>query len=368
MVDLKAQYQRVRAEIDAVLAQVMEGGQFVGGEQVQRFEAEFAEACGVRHACGVGNGTDALALILKALGVGPQDEVVTVACTFFGTAEAILSNGARPVFVDVEPLTATLDPALLERAITARTRAIVPVHLYGHPAEMDAISEIAARHGLPVIEDAAQAHGAELDGRRAGSLGRAACFSFYPSKNLGAYGDGGAVVSDDADLVARVRRLATHGAGADRYDHLVAGTNSRLDALQAAVLRVKLRHLGRWNAERRERVRAYEAALGGLPNLTLPRERSGARSAWYLYTIRLPEREKLRAHLASRGVASAVHYPKPLHLQPALAFLAGRPGELPVSEELSRQVLSLPLYPELPLEALARIAGDVHAFCAATAA
>jgi dTDP-4-amino-4,6-dideoxygalactose transaminase len=368
MVDLKAQYQRVRTEIDDAVAQVIESGQFVGGEQVERFEEEFARACGVAHACGVANGTDALALALKALGVGPQDEVVTVACTFFGTAEAILTNGARPVFVDVEPLTATLDPALLERAITARTRAIVPVHLYGHPADMDAISQVAERHGLPVLEDAAQAHGALVGSRRVGSLGHAACFSFYPSKNLGAYGDGGAVVSDDADFVARVRRLAAHGAGSDRYDHLVAGTNSRLDALQAAVLRVKLRHLDRWIAERRERACAYEEALAGLPRLTLPRERPGARSAWYLYTVRLAARDELRAHLASRGVASAVHYPKPLHLQPALAFLAGQAGELPVSEELSRQVLSLPLYPELPLETLARIAAEVHAFCAASAA
>jgi dTDP-4-amino-4,6-dideoxygalactose transaminase len=366
MVDLRAQYRRLRGEIDAVVAQVMESGQFVGGEQVQSFEEEFARACGVRHACGVANGTDALALALKALGIGPQDEVVTVAFTFFGTAEAILSNGARPVFVDVEPVTATLDPALLERAITPRTRAIVPVHLYGHPANMDAISQVAARHGLPVIEDAAQAHGAQEGGRRVGSLGYAACFSFYPSKNLGAYGDGGAVVSDDAEFVARVRRLSTHGAGSDRYDHLEAGTNSRLDALQAAALRVKLRHLDRWNEERRERAQAYDAALHGLSSLTLPRERQGARSAWYLYTIRLARREDLRAHLASRGVASAVHYPKPLHLQPALAFLNGRAGELPVSEELARQALSLPLYPELPLTTLARIAADVHAFCAAS--
>jgi dTDP-4-amino-4,6-dideoxygalactose transaminase len=233
---------------------------------------------------------------------------------------------------------------------------------------MDPIREIAARHGLPVVEDAAQAHGAELHGRRVGSLGAAACFSFYPSKNIGAFGDAGAVVSDDAEFVARVRRLATHGAGADRYDHIVAGTNSRLDALQAAVLRVKLRQLERWNAERRDRAGAYDRALEGLPGLALPRERPGARSCWYLYTVRVPERDGLRAHLAARGIASAIHYPKPLHLQPALAFLGGRPGDLPVSEELARQVLSLPLYPELPPEALARVAAEVRAYCTAAAA
>ena len=368
MVDLKAQYERLRPEIDAAVARVIESSQFVGGEEVRRFEEEFAAHCGVTHACGVANGTDALALTLRALGVATGDEVVTVASTFFATAEAILLCGARPVFVDVEPETATLDPTRLESALTPRARAILPVHLYGHPADMEAILEIAARRGLPVVEDAAQAHGAQLRGRRAGSLGQVACFSFYPSKNLGAYGDAGAVVSRDAELVARVRQLANHGAGADRYDHLVAGTNSRLDAVQAAILRVKLRHLERWNQERRERVAAYNAALAGLPGVILPLERKGARSAWHLYTIRAPDRDGLQARLKSCGIATAIHYPRPLHLQPALSALGGRPGDLPVSEKLSGQVLSLPLYPELPLHTVARIAAEVRAFCATTAA
>jgi dTDP-4-amino-4,6-dideoxygalactose transaminase len=225
---------------------------------------------------------------------------------------------------------------------------------------MDPILEIARRRGLRVLEDAAQAHGASLSGRRAGSLGDAACFSFYPAKNLGAYGDAGMVTSADGAFMERVRRLANHGAGAHRYENLVAGTNSRLDALQAAVLRVKLRHLDRWNEERRARVSAYTRALEGTPGLAVPRERAGARSAWHLYTLRVRERERLRAHLAARGIAAAVHYPRPIHLQPAMASAGGRPGDLPVSERLSEEVISLPLYPELPLETVERIAAAVR--------
>jgi dTDP-4-amino-4,6-dideoxygalactose transaminase len=361
MVDLRAQYGRVRAEIEDAVRRVVESGQFVGGEECARFEAEFAAFCGVAHACGVANGTDALTLALRALEVGPGDEVVTVANTFIGTGEAILLCGARPVFVDVEPETFTMDPARLERALTPRTRAIVPVHLYGHPADMHAIGEVARRRGIPVLEDAAQAHGAEVAGRRAGGLGHAACFSFYPSKNLGAYGDAGAVTSDDAEFVGRVRRLANHGAGGDRYHHLVAGTNSRLDALQAAVLRVKLRHLEAWSGERRARVDAYTRALEAIAGLRLPRERSGARSAWYLYTVRAHDRDGLRARLSAKGIAAAIHYPRPIHLQPAMAGGSAVEGDLPVSERLSREVLSLPLYPELPLETVEWIAQEVRA-------
>src|SRR4029079_2271164 len=268
---------------------------------------------GAAHACGVANGTDAITLALKACGVGPGDEVITVAATFIGTAEAILLNGARPVFVDIDPVTYTMDPALVEAAVTPRTKAILPVHLYGHPADVDAIATVAARHGLPVIEDADQAHGATLRGRTVGSLGTLACFSFYPAKNLGAYGDGGLVTSNDGELLSRVRQLANHGAGTHKYDNVVAGTNSRLDTLQAAVLRVKLRHLDEWNRERVERVRAYSAALAGVPGLALPQEAEDARSAWHLYTVRAGDRAGLQAHLRERGVATAVHYPRPLH-------------------------------------------------------
>jgi dTDP-4-amino-4,6-dideoxygalactose transaminase len=366
MVDLAAQHRRLDGELEEAVSRVVASGRFIGGEAVERFEAEFAAACGVRHACGVANGTDALTLALRALGVGPGDEVIAPAFTFFGTIEAILLVGAQPVLVDVDPATGTLDPDRLAGAIGARTRVVVPVHLYGHPADMDAILEIATQRGLQVLEDAAQAHGAELAGRPAGSLGHAAAFSFYPTKNLGAWGDAGAVVSSDPELVARVRRLAQHGAGAHRYQHLLAGTNSRLDALQAAVLRVKLARLAQWNEERRARVRAYDQALAGLSDLAVPRERPRACSAWHLYTVRAADRDGLQAHLAARGIATAVHYPLPVHLQPALAGHAH--GELPVAERLAREVLSLPLYPELPLESVARVASEVRAFCGAAAA
>jgi dTDP-4-amino-4,6-dideoxygalactose transaminase len=360
--DLKAQLERIRPEIDEAMTRVLESTAFVFGEDVKLLEQEFADFCGAKHACAVGNGTDALHLSLRAYGVGPGDEVVTVANTFIATGEAILLAGARPVFVDVETGTYCMDPEKLEAAITPRTRLIVPVHLYGHPADMTAIGEIAARHGLPVLEDAAQAHGAEWHGRRVGSIGHAACFSFYPGKNLGAYGDAGMVTSSDADFVARVRQIANHGAGTHRYDNVVLGTNSRLDTLQAAVLRVKLPHLEGWTEERRTRAAEYTRAFEGLPGLTLPGEAEGARSAWHLYTIRAPERDRLQEHLSSRGIASEVHYPRPIHLQPSMAEAGGQPGDLPVSEEICREVLCLPMYAELRDEDVARIADEVRAF------
>ncbi len=362
MVDLKAQLERIRSEVDTAIARVLASTQFIHGEDCGRLEEEFAAYCGARHAVALANGTDALILALRAYGVGAGHEVVTVANTFIATGEAILLNGARPVFVDVDPDTFTMDPGALEAAITERTRLILPVHLYGHPAPMSAINRIASGHGLPVLEDAAQAHGAEENGRRAGTLGHAACFSFYPGKNLGAYGDAGMVVSSDEAFIARVRQMANHGAGTNKYDNVVVGTNSRLDTLQAAILRVKLRHLPRWDEERRERVQAYTDALRDAPGLLLPRERAGARSAWHLFTVRTPERDALQAHLKAQGIATAVHYPRPIHLQPAMAAAGGREGDLPVSERLSREVLSLPLYPELPLEDVRRIAAEVMVF------
>ena len=367
MVDLAAQYARVAASVDAAMRRVVESTQFIKGPDCELFEQEFAAYCGAAHACGVANGTDAITLVLKALGVGAMDDVLTVAATFIGTAEAIALNGARPVFVDIDPRTYTMDPDKVEAALTPRTKAILPVHLYGHPADMEPIVEIGRRHGIPVIEDAAQAHGAEMRGRKAGSMGTLACFSFYPAKNLGAYGDGGMVTSDDADLLARVRQLANHGSGAHKYDNVVIGTNSRLDTLQAAVLRVKLRHLDEWNHERAQRAQAYTAALAGVPGLVLPVPHDQARSAWHLYTVRAADRAGLQSRLRDQGIATAIHYPRPLHLQPALASLGGRPGDLPVTEKLCAEALSLPLYPELPLEAIDRIAAEVRAFCGAAA-
>jgi len=365
MVDLGAQYRRIKPAVDAAIARVVESGQFIKGEDCALFEAEFAAWCGAAGAVGVANGTDALTLAMKAFGVGPEDEVVTVSNTFIATGEAILLNAARPVFVDVDPDTFTMDPTLLEAAITEQTKLIVPVHLYGHPADMTAIMAVAKRHGIPVLEDAAQAHGAEVGGRRAGTLGDAACFSFYPGKNLGAYGDAGMVVSNDGDFMARLRQLANHGSGKAKYEHLVAGTNSRLDTLQAAVLRVKLASLDEWNRERRERVTAYSRALADIPSVERPSEAPGVTSAWHLYTIRLPRRDALQERLAGLGVATAVHYPRPIHLQPAMALSGGKPGDLPVSERLSGEVLSLPLYPELPFEAIEEIAAEVRSFRAA---
>jgi len=368
MVDLRAQLDRIRPEVDAAVARVLDGTRFIGGEECEHLEREFAAYCGAAGACGVANGTDALILALRAYGVVSGDEVVTVANTFIATGEAILLNGARPVFVDVDEHTFTMDPVLVERAITNRTRVILPVHLYGHPADTEAIGAIAARHGLPVLEDAAQAHGASLKGRRTGTLGHAGCFSFYPGKNLGAFGDAGMVVSSDVEWLSRVRQMANHGGGANKYDNVVLGTNSRLDALQAAILRVKLRHLPAWDEERRARVSTYNEALAGIPGVTLPREAEGARSAWHLYTIRVPERDALQKHLGAKGIATAVHYPRPIHLQPAMAAAGGKPGDLPVSERLSREVLSLPLYAELPLDTVKRIADEVRAFASVAAA
>ena len=368
MVDLKAQYRRIQPELDAAVAHVLESTQFIGGDECRRFEAEFAAYCGVAHAVGVANGTDALTIALMALGVSSGDEVVTVANTFIATGEAILLNRARPVFVDVDEASFTMDPRLLERALSPRTRAILPVHLYGQPADMEPILEVAKRRGVPVLEDAAQAHGARIGDRRVGGFGVGACFSFYPAKNLGACGDAGAFVSNDAALAARVRQIANHGGGSHKYDNVVPGTNSRLDALQAAILRVKLRHLDAWDCERRERVAAYAEALRGVPGLTLPSERPGVASAWHLYSVRVADREGLEKHLAAKGISSQRHYTVPIHLQPALAAAGGKPGDLPISEKLCREVVQLPLYPELPLATLRRIADEVRAFCQAPAA
>jgi dTDP-4-amino-4,6-dideoxygalactose transaminase len=360
--DLKQRYQTHRAAVDAAVQRVLERGWFVLGPELEAFEREFAESVGAAHAVGVGNGTSAIEIALKALGVGPGDEVVTVAHTATFTALGVAATGATPVFVDVDPTTQTMSPEALARAITPRTRAVVPVHLYGTPADMPALARAAG--GLPLVEDAAQAHGASLPEGRVGSLGAAACFSFYPSKNLGAFGDGGAITTGSPELAARVR-MFRNGGQSDRYTHAVVGVNSRLDELQAAILRAFLPEMPRMNARRQAIAARYQAGLAGLPGLTLPAPAPpGAVSALHLYVVRHPARERLREGLAERGVQAIVHYPVPSHLQPA--FAPPR-ASLPVSERLAKEVLSLPIHPELDEQQVEGVISAVRAVTEALA-
>ncbi len=358
--DLKRQYATLKPEVDAAIGTVLERGAFILGEEVNAFEREFAAYCGVSHAVGVGSGTEALHLALLACDIGPGDEVITVAHTAVATVAAIELAGARPVLVDLDPRRGTLAPALLERAITPRTRAVIPVHLYGCPAELAPILEIARGRNLRVIEDCAQAHGALYQGKRVGSWGDIAAFSFYPTKNLGAYGDGGAIVTHDAALAERLRLLREYG-WAQRYVSTIKGLNSRLDELQAAILRVKLRHLDAWNARRRELARIYGARLNPA-SLQLPIEPEDGAHVYHLYVIRTPERDALRAFLREHGVGTLIHYPMPVHLQPAYAELGYGPGSLPETEAAAEQVLSLPLYPELRDDEVEAVCAAVNAF------
>jgi dTDP-4-amino-4,6-dideoxygalactose transaminase len=345
LVGLFDQYQTIKPEIDEAIERIIAKSAFVGGEEVRSFEREFAAYCETKACVGVGNGTDAVYLTLRALDVGPGDEVITVAHTFIATSEAISMTGARPVFVDIREDTMLLDPALLERAITSHTKAIVPVHLYGQPCDMDAIMDVAARHGLKVIEDAAQAHGARWRGRRVGAIGDAACFSFYPGKNLGAFGDAGAVVSQDEDLIERIRMLANHGR-LEKYTHKMEGVNSRLDGLQAAILRVKLRHLDDWNQSRRRHADFYLETLSN-SEIRPPVIHENALPVWHLFVVRIADREAFQRKLKEEGIATGIHYPVPLHLQPAYQDFKIPLGTLPVTERVSGEVVSLPMYPEL---------------------
>jgi len=357
--DLARTVARLRPEIDAAVADVLDNGWFVLGAQVEAFEGAFAAHSGAAHAVGVGNGTDAIALALRAVGVGPGDEVVTSPLSAAFTALAISQIGARPVFADVDADTLTLDPASVEAAITPRTRAVVPVHLYGRPANMDPILAVARARGLAVVEDAAQAHGASYRGRRIGTLADAAAFSFYPSKNLGAFGDGGAVTTDDPDVAARVRRLR-NGGQTTRYNHVERGVNSRLDELQAAILSVRLRHLDADNARRRAVAARYDAALAGVPEVVGPAPAGDSLPVFHLYVVRSPDRDGLAGRLAAAGIGTAVHYPTPIHLQPAYGG-AARAGELPVAEAAAESVLSVPIYPELDEAEVAAVAGALEA-------
>ncbi len=359
LVDLKAQYATIKAEVDEAIQRVLTNTSFILGEEVLAFERAFAAYVGAPEAVGMASGTAALQLSLLACGVGPGDEVITAAHTFIATAEAISWTGARPVFADIDPLTYTLDPRQLPGLLTPRTRAIMPVHLYGQAAEMGPILQFAREHGLWVIEDAAQAHGATYEGRACGTLGHLACFSFYPGKNLGAYGDAGAVTGSDPELLARVRKLRDHGRQS-KYVHDEIGFGERLDALQAAVLSAKLPHLAGWTDARRSHALAYDDRLAGL-GLTLPHERAGSRHVYHLYVVRAAGRDALLEHLRREGIGAGVHYPVPLHRQPAYLKLGYGAVELPETERAAREVLSLPLYPELTPAQIDRVCAAVRA-------
>ena len=345
LVDLKAQYQSIQPEIDAAIQRIIANTSFIMGKEVAAFEAAFADFCGVEHAIGVSSGTGALFLALLGYDIGPGDEVITTPFTFFATGEAISQVGARPVFVDIDPVTYNIDPALIEDAITPYTKAIMPVHLYGQPADMDAINAIAERHDLVVIEDAAQAHGSLYKGKRAGNLGDAACFSFYPSKNLGCYGDGGAVVTNDEKLAERVRKLRNHGR-VTKYEHDELGYGHRIDALQTAILGAKLPHLDDWNESRRQCAATYDELLADTSLIT-PRHLPETTPVYHCYTVRTSHRDAVVKRLQAAGIGVGVHYPIPLHLQPAYRFLELGEGSYPVSEQMSAEVMSLPIYAEL---------------------
>lgn len=353
--DLGAQYRAIKAEVDAAVLRVLDSTQYILGPEVTAFEREFAAWCGTSECVAVNSGTSALHLALLACGIGPGDEVITVPFTFVATVSAIEYAGATPVLVDVEPRHLTMDPAAIEAAITPRTKAIMPVHLFGHPADMAPILAIAKGHGLRVIEDAAQAHGASYQGRTCGSMSDVACFSFYPGKNLGAYGEGGALVTADPAIAHTARLLRSWGEER-RYEHLLKGFNYRMDGIQGAILRIKLRHLDAWTEARRARAAEYRAALAGT-DVRVPEERPGDRHVYHVFAVRLDGRDEARARLDAAGVQTGVHYPIPVHLQPAFRNLGRGPGDFPVAEAAAGEVLSLPIYPELTSGQVGYVAG-----------
>ena len=358
--DLDAQHKPLRTEIQAAMQEVIDSNSFAGGPYVTRFEEAFAPFCQTRFAVGVGHGTEALWLPLLALGVGPGDEVITVPNSFMATAEAISFCGAKPVFVDVNPHTYTLNPELLEAAITPRTKAIIPVHLYGQMADMDPIMEIARKHGLHVIEDACQAHGAEYKGKRAGSIGIAGAFSFYPGKNLGAFGEAGAVVTNDASLSEKIQILRDHGQE-KKYHHSHIGWNARMDGIQGAVLRVKLKYLEKGNVARRGHARLYDERLADCSELILPQVAEYGVPVYHLYVVRVADRDRVLRALGGRGVACGIHYPIPIHLQKAYHFLNLVRGSFPVAERCADEILSLPMFPELTPEQIETVARELRA-------
>jgi len=362
-VDLAAQYATIGADVNGAISKVLSRADFILGQDVALFESEFAAFCETKYAVGVDSGTSALEMALMAYGIGRGDEVITTANTFIATTLAISYTGATPVLVDIDPQTYMMDPALLENAITSHTKAIMPVHLYGHPVDMDPVLEIAERHNLVVIEDASQAHGARYKGRRVGSLGHAAAFSLYPGKNLGAYGDAGIVVTNDEKTVETLRLLRNYGS-VKKYHHMLRGYNRRLDTLQAAILRVKLERIDAWNAARRQHAQQYNQLLKDSP-LALPLVADFAEPVYHLYVVRTQDRDALQAHLQERGVSTVIHYPIPIHLQPAYRDLGYARGDFPITEGYAEQILSLPMYPELTPDAIEYVTGTIEDFVTA---
>ena len=359
LVDLKKQYQGIKEEVLAEIGQVLDTMQLFLGKNVQTLESNFAAYCGTEFGIGVGSGTDALHIALRACGIGPGDEVITVSHTFIATVEAIILAGARPVFVDIDAETYTMDPSQIEKMVNKRTKAIIPVHLYGHPANMGPILELAKAYKLKVIEDACQAHGAEYQGRRTGSLGDIGCFSFYCTKNLGGYGEGGIITTSDPELAKMCRMLRDHGQNA-KYYHSLIGMNGRLDEIQAAVLNVKMPHLNDWTEKRRSIAQAYNIGLP--PQIIKPREMSWAKHVYHVYVVRTSNRDHLREWLGSKGISTGMHYPVPVHLQEAWRQYGGDNYSLPVTEKIIGEILSLPMYPELTDEEVSYICDCVQEF------
>jgi dTDP-4-amino-4,6-dideoxygalactose transaminase len=357
MVDLKRQFNDIRDEIFAVITEVLESSQYILGPKVMELEKKIAQYHGVAEAIGVASGTDALHLAVEALGIGEGDEVITTPFTFFATAEAIMYTGATPVFVDIEPDTMNIDPVEIEKKITEKTRAIMPVHIFGHPADMGKILQIAKKHNLRIIEDCAQSFGADMEGRKTGSFGDAGCFSFYPSKNLGAFGDGGMILLNDLAIAADIRKLRNHGSRG-HYRHESVGFNSRLDEIQAGILLVKFRRIDQYNEQRRQKAAIYNQLLSG--SVELPVERPGCRHVYHQYTMRSKNRDRIQKVLQEKGVSSVVYYPVPVHLQEAVNFLGYKKGDLPIAEEASERVLSLPVYPELEETSIRDIAEIIN--------
>jgi dTDP-4-amino-4,6-dideoxygalactose transaminase len=358
--DLRAQMGPLRGEIDAAIARTLDNCSFCLGPDVAQFEKDFAQYCGARESVAVNSGTSALHLAMRLLNIGPDDEVITTPCTFVATSWAISYASAKPVYVDIEDATFNLDPRLIERAITPRTKAIMPVHLYGHPFDIDPILEICRKHKIPLIEDAAQAHGATYKGKIIGGFGLMSGFSFYPGKNLGAYGEGGALVTNEPELAARARALREHGS-TQRYYHDEIGYNYRMEGIQGAVLGVKLKHLPAWTRERQRVAHRYQELLANTP-LQLPREAAYAKSAWHLFVVRHPDRDALKSHLEANKIGCALHYPLPLHLQKAYAHLGHEPGDFPIAEKAARECLSLPIYPEMTDSQVQRVAEVIKDF------